>query len=80
MVLLIKSEMNREEALGIVLDSLTDKDVVVGSTGMLSREIFEYRKLRCQGYEKDFLTIGSMGHCSVIALGVALFKPRRQVI
>ena len=71
--------MNREEALRVVLDNLKDRDVVVGTTGMLSREIYEYRNSNNQGCEKDFLTVGSMGHCSAIALGISLYKQKRQV-
>lgn len=46
---------------------------------MLSRELFEYRELKKHGHEKDFLTVGSMGHASAIALGIAMNKPKRQV-
>ena len=53
--------------------------MVVGTTGMLSRELFEYRVAKGQGHEKDFLTVGSMGHASAIALGIAQFRPKRQV-
>ena len=61
------------------MDSLKDRDVVVGTTGMLSRELFEYRVAKGHGHEKDFLTVGSMGHASAIALGIAQFRPKRQV-
>ena len=46
---------------------------------MLSRELFELREKRGQGHEKDFLTVGSMGHASAIGLGVAMQRSRRQV-
>lgn len=62
----------------IIVDNLHEKDVVVGTTGMLSRELFEYRVSKCQGHEKDFLCVGSMGHASGIALGIAKKKPNRQ--
>ena len=66
-------------ALQKVVDCLHDRDVVVGTTGMLSRELFEYRDTKGQGHEKDFLCVGSMGHASAIALGIASQRPRRQV-
>jgi phosphonopyruvate decarboxylase len=72
--------MKREEALEIVLDSLDDNAIVVSTTGKTSREIFEIREQKCQTHEKDFLTVGSMGHCSSIALGISLAKPNRQVV
>jgi phosphonopyruvate decarboxylase len=47
---------------------------------MPSRELFELRKLRGEGHDSDFLTVGSMGHSSQIALGVALARPGRDVL
>lgn len=71
--------LSREEALKLVVDNLTDSDVVVSTTGKLSRELFEYRELKGQGHERDFLTVGSMGHSSSIALGIAIEKRDRNV-
>ena len=59
--------------------ALDAKDVIVSTTGMISRELFEYRTAMGQGHERDFLTVGSMGHASQIALGIALEKPARRV-
>ncbi|MDR2057185.1 MAG: phosphonopyruvate decarboxylase [Dysgonamonadaceae bacterium] len=72
-------EMSREDALQTVIDSLTPQDVVISTTGKMSRELFEYREYKNEGHDKDFLTVGSMGHSSSIALGVALSAPDRQV-
>ena len=58
---------------------LNDYDVIVSTTGMLSRELFEYRAKNSHGHDRDFLTVGSMGHASSIALGIAVSKPSRQV-
>lgn len=52
---------------------------MISTTGMLSRELFEHRATKHEGHEKDFLTVGSMGHASSIALGVGLNKPNRLV-
>ena len=71
--------LSREEALEFVADQLGETDVVVSTTGKLSRELFEYREARHQGHERDFLTVGSMGHSSSIALGIALEKPERRI-
>jgi len=71
--------LNREGAVEEIIRSLHDRDVVVGTTGMLSRELFELREKLNQGHEKDFLTVGCMGHASAIALGVSMQRPRRQV-
>jgi phosphonopyruvate decarboxylase len=71
--------LNREDAIKIIVDNLEDKDVVVSTTGVTSRELFEYRELLKQGHEKDFLTVGGMGHADQIALGIALQKPDRNI-
>lgn len=71
--------MSREEAIQTVAAALGEKDCIVSTTGMISRELFEYRAAMNQGHERDFLTVGSMGHASQIALGIALEKPDRKV-
>ena len=71
--------MSREEAIRQVAASAGEKDVIVGTTGMISRELFEYRESANAGHEKDFLTVGAMGHASQIALGIAMEKPGRRV-
>ena len=71
--------MRREEAIQTVAAALGEKDCVVSTTGMISRELFEYRASMNQGHERDFLTVGSMGHASQIALGIALAKPNHKV-
>ena len=71
--------MSREDAIRAVADALDEKDCIVSTTGMISRELFEYRAALGQGHERDFLTVGSMGHASQIALGIALAQPGRRV-
>lgn len=71
--------LSREEAIQTVAAALGDKDCIVSTTGMISRELFEYRAAMNQGHERDFLTVGSMGHASQIALGIAMAKPDRRV-
>ena len=71
--------MSREEAIQMVAAALGEKDAIVSTTGMISRELFEYRTAMNQGHERDFLTVGSMGHASQIALGIALAKQDRKV-
>ena len=72
-------DLNREQAIKLVVDNLDSKDIVVSTTGKTSRELFEYRRTLNHSHEKDFLTVGSMGHSSQIALGIALSKPMRNV-
>ena len=71
--------LSREDAIRTVAAALGEKDCIVSTTGMISRELFEYRAAMNQGHERDFLTVGSMGHASQIALGIAMAKPDRKV-
>jgi len=74
------SDLQREAAIEAILATLPVKACVVGTTGMISREIFEIRTRNHQGHEQDFLTVGSMGHSSQIALGIHLSEPSRFVV
>lgn len=71
--------LSREEAIKQVAASIEPNACIVSTTGMISRELFEYRTAQNEGHERDFLTVGSMGHASQIALGIALQKPDRRV-
>lgn len=70
--------LTREDAIGHILRASGD-DPVVTTTGKASREVYELRESRNQGHGHDFLTVGSMGHSSSIALGIALQKKDRRV-
>src|SRR3989344_6996761 len=54
-------ELNREEAIKLVTEKLTGREIIVSTTGMTSRELFEYREESKEGHDKDFLTVGGMG-------------------
>ena len=69
-------EMTREEALEEISKL---PGVLVSTTGFTSRELFEIRERRKEGHERDFLTVGSMGHSSMIALGISLAHPELPV-
>ncbi len=73
-------ELSRETAIEIILDNLSGNEVIVSTTGKTSRELFECRASRKQAHNSDFLTVGSMGHASQIALGIALSKPAKKVL
>ncbi|CAD8103075.1 unnamed protein product [Paramecium sonneborni] len=72
-------QLTREDALTEVIQNTRPLDVCVSTTGFLSRELFELRQRLNQTGEQDFLTVGSMGHASSIALGIAQVKKSRQV-
>lgn len=71
--------LSREDAIETAVRCLQEDAVVVSTTGMISRELFEIRERNGQGHAHDFLTVGSMGHASQIALGIALQQPKRPV-
>lgn len=72
--------ITREGAIASILAAAPDDAVVVSTTGMISREVYEYRANHGQPLGRDFLTVGCMGHCSQIALGIALARPEQRVI
>lgn len=65
-----------------VIECITEvagQDAIVATTGKAGRELYEVRERKGQSHKYDFLTVGSMGHCSSIALGIAMNKPDRKV-
>lgn len=74
-----KQLLSREEAINIVLNSIPDNSIVVASTGRTTRELFELRNSRNEKHNRDFLNVGSMGHTSSIATGIALATERKVV-
>ena len=73
-----ENTMLREEIIQHIADA-AGEDPIVSTTGKASRELFETRTARAQSHKYDFLTVGSMGHSSSIALGVALNKPDKRI-
>jgi len=65
------AESSREDAIKMIIEASEEDDIFVSTTGMPSRELFEIRVKNQQPHDKDFLTVGSMGHANMIALGVA---------
>ena len=70
---------SREEAIEALVKKLGKYDVVVATTGFASRELYEMRLRQGQSTQQDFYCVGSMGHASSIAMGIALAKPSRNV-
>ena len=58
---------------------VSGEDPIISTTGKASRELFEVREANGQNHKYDFLTVGSMGHSSSIALGIALNKPNTKI-
>jgi phosphonopyruvate decarboxylase len=73
------STLLREEALELLLQLSEENDLIVSTTGKTSREVFELRAKHGQK-QRDFLTVGGMGHTGSIALGVAIGQPNRRIV
>lgn len=70
--------MIREEIIQHIVRA-SGEDPIVSTTGKASRELFETRVANSQSHMYDFLTVGSMGHSSSIALGIAINKPKQRI-
>ena len=72
------NEMIREEIIEQIV-KVSDENPIISTTGKASRELFEIREKNNQSHKYDFLTVGSMGHTSSIALAVAINKPEEKI-
>ena len=72
--------MSREEAIETVLDCMPSDTVYSATTGRATREIYFLRERRNEPHSCDFLNVGSMGHASSVALGIALAEKNRSVV
>lgn len=75
-----QAALSRESAIEAVVQAIPQDAVIIATTGMASRELYEIRGKYNMGHHKDFLTVGSMGHASQIALGIALEKKNRTIV
>lgn len=75
-----KYPMSREEAIEVILDHMPENTIYSATTGRATRELFFLREKRNETKAHDFLNVGSMGHASSVALGIALSKPDRKVV
>lgn len=72
------NHMTREAIIQHIVKA-SGEDPIVSTTGKASRELFETRVANGQSHKYDFLTVGSMGHSSSIALGIAINKPDQRI-
>jgi len=73
-----KYELLREEAINLIINEIKKESIIISTTGKTSRELFEQRKIHNQE-NNDFLTVGSMGCSSAIALEIAMQKPSKEI-
>ena len=70
---------SRETAIAALLDAFAENACIVATTGKTSRELFELRSFRRENHDRDFLTVGGMGHASSIAAGLSMNTSERIV-
>ena len=72
--------LTTSDVIHLIVDNLDNTEVIVSTTGYISRELFEYRESKRRDHNNSFYNIGSMGCASSIGLGIALQKPNKRVI
>ncbi len=74
------NQMVREEVLGSILKGLSRETIIVSTTGKISRELYEQSQMIYGDHDNIFMTVGGMGHASMIALGIAKNRPDKKVV
>lgn len=74
------NQMVREEVLGCILRGLSRETIIVSTTGKISRELYEQSQAVYGDHDNIFMTVGGMGHASMIALGIAKSRPDKKVV
>ena len=69
----------REEVIEEILHCIHKTDIVVSTTGKISREVYEQSDKILGQHAQEFLTVGGMGHASMIALAIAKTTPSEKV-
>ena len=73
-------DLSREEAIRCVLESIPENSICIASTGRATRELYEQRNIKGMPHDTDYLNVGSMGHGSSVAMGIAVAKKKRLVV
>lgn len=74
------NQMVREAVLGRILEILPEDAVIVSTTGKISRELYEQSNQINGNHDQIFMTVGGMGHASMIAFGIAKKRPDKKVL
>lgn len=73
------AQIIREDAIREIISNLSDDNIVVSTTGKISREVYEQSDMIREQHAQEFLTVGGMGHASMIALSIAKEKKEKRV-
>lgn len=74
------NKLVREDALGKLLEIIPEDACIVSTTGKISRELYEQSDARLDNHDALFMTVGGMGHASMIAYGIAQERPDKRVV
>lgn len=69
----------REQAIAEIIKSVSAEDIIVSTTGKISREVYEQCDKIVGHHRQAFLTVGGMGHAGMIAFGIAGQRKDRRV-
>tara|TARA_B100001996_G_scaffold222959_1_gene171514 strand:- start:305 stop:853 length:549 start_codon:yes stop_codon:yes gene_type:complete len=67
--------ISRSEAIKIIMDKITPNHLVISTTGMISRELFNIKDRK-----ENFYMIGSMGLAASFAMGISISNPEKKII
>ena len=69
------SFISRLEAIEIIMSQLKENDLIISTTGMISRELFHVKER-----PGNFYMIGSMGLASSFGIGIAMINKNKRVV
>lgn len=72
--------LNRETVLGKLLQIIPREAYIISTTGKISRELYEQSNAQFGNHDNIFMTVGGMGHASMIAFGVAQEKKDKTIV
>lgn len=70
----------REQALRVILENVYREAFIVSTTGKISRELYEQSDALYGNHDRIFMTVGGMGHASMIAYGMAQADPGKRIV
>jgi phosphonopyruvate decarboxylase len=74
------AEMDSKDVVELMLSVCDNDTIIVGSTGMISRELLKVKENNPSFRHPVFLNVGAMGHASMIAKGLAFTLPNKKIV
>jgi len=73
-------ELVREQVLKILIKKVYQQAFIVSTTGKISRELYEQCDAMYGNHDRIFMTVGGMGHASMIAFGLAQADASKRIV